>query len=185
MAEEPLATYTKQWFALLVKANWEKRVNQLLCWRGLDVFLPLYTKRSRWSDRITTVDLPLFPKYVFCKFNMHDRLLVLTTPGVLQIVSLGLRPTPVDERQLTMIRIAVNANADREPHPNLKNGQRVRIIRGPLEGVEGVLIESRSGWRILLAVDVLERSVSVAVLRSMVTAVEQPGARLRHLSVAV
>jgi transcription antitermination factor NusG len=164
---------TATWFALSVKTRWEKRVQELLSCRAYETFLPLYNRRSLWSDRVATLELPLFPNYLFCRFNLDQRVPVLTTPGVLQIVGSGSRPVPVDDRQLDMIRIVVFSKANCEPHPYLEKGQRVRIIRGALEGIEGFLIEHRSQCRVLVAVDVLARSVSVQVSRDMVMAIGQ------------
>src|SRR5438309_1885473 len=85
------------WFAIHIRGRYEKSTAAILHDKGYEWFLPLYKCRRRWSDRSKELELPLFPGYLFCRFDLNDRLPILTTPGVLQIVGIGKTPIPVDE----------------------------------------------------------------------------------------
>src|SRR5438128_11116878 len=89
------------WFAIQVKSTHENRVTSLLQYQTYECFLPLYTSRRRWSDRIKRVELPLFPGYVFTRFTAVARIPILKTPSVIWNVGLGATPTPIDASQLT------------------------------------------------------------------------------------
>lgn len=150
-----------QWFALLVKSQHEKSVASALHGKGYEQFLPLYNVSRRWSDRIKQLALPLFPGYVFCRFDMNKRLGILITPGVLQVVGAGKVPIPVNDSEIEAIRSIVQSGLQAEPWPFLRVGQRVRIERGSLEGVEGILVAIKKTHRLIVSVTLLQRSVAV------------------------
>lgn len=151
------------WFALQVHTTRESTVASLLRGRGYDTFLPLYQRRKRWSDRIKVVDAPLFPGYVFCQLDIQNRLPVLTTPGVTRIVGYSRVPAPVNETEINAIQAMVNSGFHREPWPFLQVGDRVRIERGPLSGLEGILLSIRGMHRLVLSVSLLRRSVALEI----------------------
>jgi transcription antitermination factor NusG len=165
------------WFALQVRTRHEAGVADQLSGQGYDRFLPLYKVRKRWSDRIKEVDAPLFPGYLFCRFNPHDRLPILKTPGVIQIVSFQSGPAAVDEAEIRSIQSLVAAGVPHQPWPFLAAGDRVRIESGPLLGLEGILTEVRSSFRLVLSVTLLQRSVAVEIDSASVTAVTPSRAR--------
>jgi transcription antitermination factor NusG len=150
------------WFALRSKARLEKLVAASLRSKGYEEFLPLYHCRRPWSDRIKVQELPLFPGYVFCRFDMHNRLPILLTPGVLLIVGCGRTPLPVEDSEIAALQSIVNSRLKAEPWPYLRIGQRVRIERGSLEGVEGILLATKP-QRLVVSVTILQRSVSLEV----------------------
>src|SRR5881628_232071 len=125
------------WFAIQVKSTHEKRVSALLEYQTYECFLPLYTSRRRWSDRIKQVQLPLFPGYVFCRFAMSARVPILKTPSVMRIAGIGYIPTPIDEHEITAIQRVVESGFGVSPHPFMQVGHRVRIQSGSLDGLEG------------------------------------------------
>lgn len=151
------------WFALQVHTTRESTVEGLLRGRGYDTFLPLYQRRKRWSDRIKVVDAPLFPGYVFCQLDIQNRLPVLTTPGVTRIVGYRRVPVPVDGTEINAIQAMVDSCFHREPWPFLQVGDRVRIERGPLSGLEGILLSIRGMHRLVLSVSLLRRSVALEI----------------------
>src|SRR5271155_1553404 len=159
------------WFALQVRTRNEAGVAEQLSGRGYERFLPLYKVRKRWSDRIKEVDAPLFPGYLFCRFNPHDRLPILKTPGVIQIVGFQSGPAAVDESEIRSIQSLVAAGVPHQPWPFLAAGDRVRIESGPLLGLEGILTEVRSSYRLVLSVTLLQRSVAVEIDSASVTAI--------------
>jgi transcription antitermination factor NusG len=159
------------WFALQVRTRYEAGVADQLSRQGYDRFLPLYKLRKRWSDRIKEVDAPLFPGYLFCRFNPQDRLPILKTPGVIQIVGFKTGPAVVDEAEIRSIQTLVAAGVPNQPWPFLAAGDRVRIESGPLLGLEGILTEVRRSYRLVLSVTLLQRSVAVEIDSASVTAI--------------
>jgi len=159
------------WFALQVRTRYEAGVADQLSRQGYDRFLPLYKLRKRWSDRIKEVDAPLFPGYLFCRFNPQDRLPILKTPGVIQIVGFKTGPAVVDEAEIRSIQTLVAAGVPHQPWPFLAAGDRVRIESGPLLGLEGILTEVRRSYRLVLSVTLLQRSVAVEIDSASVTAI--------------
>src|SRR6267143_3296948 len=151
------------WFALQVRARYEQGVADNLDGKGYELFLPLYKCRKRWSDRVKEVEAPLFPGYLFCRLNPQDRLPVLKTPGVIQVVGSNHTPIPVDEDEIQAIQSMVASGIPNQPWPFLATGYRVRIESGPLSGLEGILIEFKGNHRLVLSVTLLQRSVAVEI----------------------
>lgn len=151
------------WFALQVRSKHELSVANFLRCRGYNPFVPLYQCRKVWSDRIKVVEAPLFPSYLFCRLNIHDRLPVLMTPGVIQIVGQKGRPQPVDEAEISAVQTMVTSGFPNQPWPFLRTGDRLHIERGPLRGLDGILVEVRGVHRLILSVTLLERSVAVEI----------------------
>ena len=151
------------WFALRIWSQKEKLVAAALESKGYEHFLPLYRSRRRWSDRVKEFELPLFPGYLFCRFDLNNRLPILVTPGVMLIVGIGKIPVPVDERELAAIQSIVGSGLKTEPWPYLHVGQKVRIERGSLEGVEGILVALKKPQRLVVSVTILQRSVAVEI----------------------
>src|SRR5271155_1165790 len=159
------------WFALQVRTRHEAGVADQLSGQGYERFLPLYKVRKRWSDRIKEVNAPLFPGYLFCRFNPQDRLPILKTPGVIQIVGFKTGPAVVDEAEIRSIQTLVAAGVPHQPWLFLAAGDRVRIESGPLLGLEGILTEVRRSYRLVLSVTLLQRSVAVEIDSASVTAI--------------
>jgi len=121
----------QQWFALRVRSNCEKAVSCMLGGKGYTKFLPVIRKRSRWSDRTKEIEVPVFPGYVFSRFNIEDRLPILVIPGVMHVVGFGNRPQPIDETELHAVERFVASGLAVEPWPFLKSGESVLVERGP------------------------------------------------------
>jgi transcription antitermination factor NusG len=162
------------WFALQVRSRYESVAATFLLGKGYEWFLPTYLCRRQWSDRIKKIELPLFPGYLFCRFNPQDRLPILTIPGVISVVGIAKNPTPVDESEIASLRVLAKSGLPREPWPYLQAGQRVRIEHGPLCGLEGILLQLKGRHRITLSVTLLQRSVAVEIDSAWVTEVRQP-----------
>ncbi|HLH20615.1 MAG TPA: UpxY family transcription antiterminator [Bryobacteraceae bacterium] len=157
-----------QWYAVRTAAGREKAVSAQFQNKGFEQFLPLYRSRRQWSDRTKELELPLFPGYLFCRFDFSNRLPILVTPGVKLIVGYGKIPAPVPDAEIESLRRAVVSGAETMPWPYLSVGQKVRIREGSLAGVEGILLQVKNSWRIVLSVELLRRSVSVELDRSAV-----------------
>ncbi len=159
----------RQWFALTVKHQHERRVEAVLRAAGVDTFLPLYRARRQWSDRVKDLDAPLFPGYVFSRFPLRERARIVRTPGVARIVGFAGLPAPVTDQEIDGVRAAAASRLPVGPWPFfLKAGGRVRIERGPLRGIEGTLLREGSALRLVLGVELLQRSVAVEVDSEMI-----------------
>jgi transcription antitermination factor NusG len=134
----------------------------------MESFLPLYRSRRRWSDRTRVMDLPLFPGYVFCRFHPESLLPVITTPGVVRVISAGVRPCPIADEEIAAIQSIISSGNEAEPWPYLQAGRKVRILDGPLFGIEGILIEVKNRRRLVVSVQLLQRSVAVEVDRDCI-----------------
>jgi transcription antitermination factor NusG len=163
------------WFALRVKSRTEKVVATIARHKGFEEFLPLYQSRRRWSDRFKSVELPLFPGYVFCRVNPEVRLPLLTIPGVMSFVGIGRMPVPIEDAEIATIQAAIGSGLLAEPYPFLEVGQRVRIAEGPLSGTEGFLVEVRKQQRIAVSVSLLKRSIAVEIDRHWVRPLDAGG----------
>jgi transcription antitermination factor NusG len=157
-----------QWFALRVRSRYEKVVAVAARSKGFEDFLPLHTRRHRWSDRAKCVEVPLFPGYLFCRLNAEDRFSLLTIRGVMHIVGVGRTPEPVDEQEIRSMQYAIRSDAQLEPWPFLEEGERVRLSSGPLAGLEGILVESGEQQRVVVGLTILRRSVAVKIERDWV-----------------
>src|ERR1017187_6895822 len=160
------------WVALQVRPRSEKLVWTALISKGIEVFLPLYTARRRWSDRVKELQLPLFDGYVFCKLNLLYRMPVLTIPSVIQFVGIGKIPAPIEEEEITALQSLIKSGLPAMPWPFLQVGQKVRVEHGPLRDLEGILLQAKGSHRLVLSVSLLQRSVAVEVDRDCVTPVK-------------
>lgn len=173
------------WWALYTRHQHEKVVAEMLAAKGFDVFLPVYDSIRRWKDRRKVLSLPLFPCYVFVRGELNRRLQVVSTPGVHMLLTHGEQIAVVPEEEIGAIRRAVEGSFRVEPHPFLKVGERVRVMRGSLAGVEGILVRKKNLYRLVLSVDMLAQSVGVEVDASDVEPVQPKASGKTALSVAL
>jgi len=162
------------WYALHVRPRFENAVETQLGGKGYEVFLPTYVSKRRWSDRVKTIVKPLFPGYVFCRFNVGTRLPILTTPGVNSIVGIGKPPVPVDPEEIFAIRSVINSGVTSFPCDYIRDGELVQIESGPLEGLVGIVQRTKSSDRLVVSLTLLMRSVAVEIDRSWVKRVTPP-----------
>jgi transcription antitermination factor NusG len=158
------------WFAILARTSREKNATVLLENAGFECYLPTIKFKRQWSDRLKEIELPLFPGYLFCRMNPQNRLPVLMTPGVIQIVGVGKTPVPVDEQEVAAIQRAGKSGVPIMPWPYLQGGQVTQIEQGPLRGLTGIVIRIKSGLKLVLSVNLLQRSIAVEIDRSWVGA---------------
>lgn len=169
-----------QWFALCVRCRREKVVTEGLRNRNIEAFLPVAHRRRQWSDRVKVTDVPLFTGYVFCRCGYDSRLAVLCTPGVVSFVSFGSGPAAVPAAEIEGIHTIVKSGLPAWGGPCVCKGQRVRIVAGPLAGLEGIMSREKDALRVVVNVEILQRSVSVDVDRAMTSAIT-PGGRGREI----
>ena len=149
------------WYALRTRSRHEKRVQDQLAVRGIEPFLPLVTRWRRWKDRRKQVAFPLFPGYCFARFPLGERLAVLTAHGVVQILGNHDGPVPVPEAEIEGVRRLVTSTLPVDPHPYLREGDWVEVTRGPLAGLQGILLRKGARARLVLSVRLIEQAVSV------------------------
>jgi transcription antitermination factor NusG len=172
------AQYLEQrWYAAYTCANHEKRVAEQLAQRSIEYFLPLYESVRRWKDRGVRLQLPLFPGYVFVRLALQHRLQVLQIRSVVRLVGFDGLPTPLGDDEIEGLRNGLAHRLRAEPHPYLTVGRRIRIIRGPLEGCEGILLRKKGKFRVVLSIDLIMRSIAVDVGAEDI--VPLPGSRIQ------
>lgn len=155
-----------RWYALHVRSRHEYRVRDQLTGAGIEEFLPLVERLRRWKDRKKLVSFPLFPGYLFVHINANYETLVniLKIPGVVRFLGvIPTQPSPVPDAQINSLRKLSEAKTPLDPYPYLKEGQRVNIVRGPLAGASGFLVEKRDRHLFVVAVDILRQGVSVKI----------------------
>lgn len=180
--EDSFAAEAVPWYALAVKHQHERSIEAALGHKGFQAFAPMYRSRRQWSDRTKEIDLPLFAGYVFCRFPYEAKARVLDTPAISRVVEFGGRPAAVGEAEIDAIRAIVNSRLPVRPWPRLQPGDRVRVERGPLRGVEGVVLKEavlkeKNAVELIVSVELLQRAVAVRIEAGSVAPVA--GARSR------
>lgn len=158
------------WFAVQVMPQREKQVATMLEYKGCEQFLPTYLSKRFWSDRIKMVERPLFPGYIFCRAREASLGLICTTPGVKRILGAGPNSTSIPDAEIEAIAQAVRSGFDICPFiPYAKVGQQVRVKQGPLAGIVGRLIQIKNRTRLILAVELALKAITVDIDAAEVT----------------
>ena len=178
MAEED----QRRWYALYVRSRHEKMVHAQLDAKAEDVFLPVYNSRHKWADRWKTVSLPLFPGYVFCRFDTNRRTSVMTTSGIIDVVRHGSEPAAIDSSEIEALKRVVASPVLMEPYPDIFPGEAVTMSDGPLKGLSGTLMEVRKGLRLVVSVQLLHRSVLIEIDRDWIVCGKLPKLRCPDFS---
>jgi transcription antitermination factor NusG len=174
MENTPIGSISKpSWYALQVRSRKEGYVASQIQGQGYECLLPTYKSIRKWSDRIKEVEQPLFPGYLFCRFDFQNRRPVITTPGVLQIVGYGRIAISVSDEEIQSLQLAVSSGMPKQPWPYLEVGQRVRVNYGTLSGLEGILVNVKGNHRVILSVTLLQRSVAMEVETSWLSVVKE------------
>lgn len=151
------------WFAIQTRHRHEKRIAARLQSAELETFLPVHRAVHRWKNGVNAqVDLPLFPSYLFVRIPVSERLRVLREPGVISIAASSLAPTPIPDDEISQLRVAA-ASVKAQPHPYLAVGERVRVIAGPVAGLEGILVRKKHELRVVVSIEIILRSITVEV----------------------
>lgn len=156
-----------RWFAVWTRSRQEKTAAATLESLGVSHFLPLKAEIRQWSDRTQTITTPLFSGYLFVRTNLSrdSKLWVLKTPGVVGFVGNSSGPLPIPDEQIENIRTLLNSGLDYSVCPILQEGDKVRVIRGALSGVEGTLLRTNSDSWLVLSVEMIKQSITVSVSR--------------------
>jgi transcription antitermination factor NusG len=159
----PTAQAEQHWYAAYTCAQHEKRVAEQMTKREVEHFLPLYCSVRRWKDRRVRLTLPLFPGYVFVRLALQDRLRVLQIPSLVRLIGFGELPAALPDAEIEILRSGLANQLHAEPHPFLTVGRRVRIVRGPLAGLEGILRCKKNNFRLVVSVELIQRAFAVDV----------------------
>lgn len=153
----------RSWYAVSVYPRHEKQVAQMCQARDVNYLLPLYSSLRRWKDRRKQLDMVLFPGYVFVNIAFSQRLRVLVLPGVARFVSFQGQPAVVPDREMRALGHGTASGLSIQPHPYLQKGRSVRVRSGPMAGVEGILVRRKDKFRVVISIDLIQRSVAAEV----------------------
>src|SRR3984885_1209162 len=152
------------WYGVRTRSNYEKVSASVLRGKGYDPYLPVFRLQGNRSQLQTeNSQRPLFPGYVFCRFDVKKRLPILMTTGVISVLGFGKEPAPIPDVEMEAVRAVLRSGLFAEPYPYLREGQRVRIKSGSLDGVEGILVKKKNQFRVVVSVTLLQRSISVEI----------------------
>lgn len=151
------------WYAVYTCANHEKRIAAQFDERSIENFLPLYETVRRWKDRRMRIALPLFPGYIFVRHSLWKRLDILQVPGVVRLVGFNNIAAPLPIEDIETLRNGLKRSYNSEPHRYLTVGRRVRVVHGPFDGLEGILLRRKGNLRVAISIHLIMRSVAVDV----------------------
>jgi len=164
----PIEYQVPRWYAAYTSANHEKRIAEQLKIQQVEYFLPLYPSVRQWKDRRVTLQLPLFPGYVFVRMALRDRLGVQRIAGVAWLVGFNGKPAQLPESEMDNLRASLGRGIKAQPHPLLTIGQTIRVKRGPLAGLQGILVRRKNQMRLVVSVQLIQRAMSVEIDESQV-----------------
>jgi transcription termination/antitermination protein NusG len=156
------------WFAVSTRSRQEKIAAAMLGHIAITTFLPILKQERQWSDRKQMVELPLFPGYVFVRIRPTNelQLRVVKVPGVVEFVRNRTGPVPIAENEIEAVRAMITHGVECSPFPFLKAGDRVRVVRGALTGMEGKLIRSGKQSKLVISIEMIQRSVAAIVMEA-------------------
>jgi len=161
------------WYVISTRSNCEKSASQMLVTLGIVHYLPLIEEVKRWSDRTKVISAPLFPGYLFVQIDgsAESQLVVRKVPGVVSFIANREGPVAVEDHEVHRVRTLLDRGVRCSQHTFLENGDRVRVIRGPLSGLEGTFLRSGAQSSLVISVQAIRQAVSVSVAASDIEAV--------------
>jgi len=156
-------TNNLHWYALRTKSRHEKVVRDQLANLEMDALLPTVKRLSQWKDRKKEIEAPLFSGYCFARFSLQEKLPVLQVPGVVEAVGSGRQPEPIPDDEIEALKTLMTSILPYDPHPYLHEGMTVEVVRGPLQGVQGILIRKEKCHRLVLGVHLIQQAASVEI----------------------
>jgi transcription termination/antitermination protein NusG len=152
-----------RWYALRTKSRHEKLVRDQLEKQGIEPLLPTVKRLSQWKDRKKEIEVPLFSGYCFVRFSQQDRLPVQKVSGVVEVVGSGSRPEPIPNEEIEALKTLMNSVLPYDPHPYLHEGMMVEVVRGPLQGVHGILLRKEKRHRLVIGVRLIQQAAAVEI----------------------
>jgi transcription antitermination factor NusG len=160
---EPSQTSSLHWYALRTKSRHEKLVRDQLDKQGIEPLLPTVKRLSQWKDRKKEIEVPLFSGYCFVRFSRQEKTPVQKTIGVVEIVGSGTRPESIPEQEIDALRRLMTSVLPYDPHPYLHEGMKVEVVRGPLQGVHGILLRKEKRHRLVIGVHLIQQAAAVEI----------------------
>lgn len=151
-----------RWYALRTRSRHEKLVRDQLTNHGLEPLLPTVKRLSQWKDRKREIEVPLFSGYCFVHFRPEQKVPVLKTVGVVDIVGAA-QPEPIPDEEIVALQKLMSSVLPYDPHPYLHEGMDVEVVRGPLRGVQGILLRKEKKHRLILGVRLIQQAVAVEI----------------------
>lgn len=151
------------WYALRTKSRHEKLVRDQLEKQGIEPLLPTVKRLSQWKDRKKEIEVPLFSGYCFVRFSQQKKTPVQKITGVVGIVGSGSRPEPIPEQEIDALHRLMDSVLPYDPHPYLHEGMNVEVVRGPLQGVHGILLRKEKRHRLVLGVRLIQQAAAVEI----------------------
>jgi transcription antitermination factor NusG len=156
-------TNTPHWYALRTKSRHEKLVRDQLDKQGIEPLLPTVKRLSQWKDRKKEIEVPLFSGYCFVRFGQEGKLPVQKVAGVVEIVGSGSRPEPIPDEEIEAVKTLMSSVLPYDPHPYLHEGMAVEVVRGPLQGVHGMLLRKEKRHRLVLGIRLIQQAAAVEI----------------------
>ncbi len=157
------ASSQSQWYALRTKSRHEKLVRDQLEKQGIELLLPTVRRLSQWKDRKKEIEVPLFSGYCFVRLSQQNRLPVQKVAGVVEVVGSGNRPEPIPDEEIEALRTLVNSVLPYDSHPYLFEGMAVEVVRGPLQGVHGILMRKDKRHRLVIGIRLIQQAAVVEI----------------------
>jgi transcription antitermination factor NusG len=161
-----------RWYALSMRSRFEKKAHSQLIEKRVDAYLPLIEEVHVWSDRKKKVLEPLFRGYLFVRTDLRNRIEILQTDGVVRFVGIGHRPSPIPEVEMDWVKLAAREPSRLRRESFLTPGERVRVNAGPLQGIEGVIVQIKGSCRLVVAVECISQAFSVDVAPEVVEKIQ-------------
>lgn len=161
LATSAIEVVEAPWYAVWTRSRAEKAVADQLARKNIEVFLPTVQRWSRWKDRKKRIDWPLFPGYCFARFELTGILDVLKSSGVATVVSFDGKPAPIPHQEVAAIQRLIETELQFDPCPLLHEGDLVEVVRGPLKGVVGRLVQKGPKTKLVLSITMINRAVAV------------------------
>ena len=167
----PEANGIPLWYAVRTRSRHEKQVRDRFAALGIEQLLPTVKRLNQSKDRKREIECPLFPGYCFGRFPWEERLSVLKVTGVVDIIGSGSRPESIPEQEIEAIKVLITSTLPYDSHPYLREGMSVEVVRGPLEGLRGVLLRKDKRHRLVISVHLIQQAAAVEIDAGDVVAV--------------
>ncbi len=163
------------WFAVYTNPRAEKKAYAEIVGKGIHAYLPLQRILRQWSDRKKWVEEPLFKSYIFVHIPDSEYLTVLNTPGVVRYVTFEGKAAPIPEKQIEAIRYFLSSEDQPvEWTDEFFPGQAVEVMKGPMRGLRGELIEISGKHRVRVEVEAIGQSILVTIPPSHLKILQLP-----------
>ncbi|MGA2887858.1 MAG: UpxY family transcription antiterminator [Terracidiphilus sp.] len=166
IARMPLSEYLNPaWYAIQTAYRCEQRVAQDLTMKGFNTYLPLLREVRQWKDRRKIINVPAFTGYLFVHYepSLRNRVRVLETSGIVRLLGGNHEPSRVSDIEIEAVRRAIGSGVPCDRCDTLTPGALVKVMRGPLSGVEGRLLRMKNGLRLVISISVFSQAISAEV----------------------